>query len=140
MNIGPTIANRIVADGTVSDIMGTRIYPDYGRQADKVFPMAVYKVDGIEKPVTSDGATGFASAEFHVACVAPTAIAAAALADAIEAAIDSKAWTDDTTGLRVQGSFLKPDGREDDVVTNPQTEAILYYVVELTFDVRLSTL
>ena len=123
---------KLTNDAGVSAILGTRVYPSYDRQIDRVYPLAVYKLNVSPIPAF-DGPSGVEQGTATIAAVATTDPGAKALADAIQAALDQQPGT--WAGVVVQGMFLQPDGVRDDVVTEPSTEAILYYVKELTFDV-----
>lgn len=134
MLIGPAMFDRLTADPTVSGIIGTRLYPAYNRESNKVYPLAVYKIENETDQMASTGPTGLVSVDVIIACIAPTYRQASKLSDAVKTALNGTSWTDSTNDLNVQGCFMADDGRRDDVITEPSTETILYYVSELTFN------
>ncbi len=131
--LSPTVFARLTTDAGVSAIVAERVYPLYVREADKVFPYACFKTEAVSSHMASDGPTGLYSADLIVAAVDKTLIGSAALADAIQKSLDGATWSDTPNNIRIQGSFLKDDGREELPVTDQDTEAILYYQTELTF-------
>ena len=133
MNIAPAITTQLLNTSGVTAIVGTRIYPEYDRQADKVYPLAVYKVENVTTYMSNQGPTGFETADYVIAVIGETYADADAVASAIQTALDGSRGT--WSGVTIQGVFLKDDGVSDDVVTEPQTEEILFYTKELTFSV-----
>ena len=133
MNIAPAITNQLLGTSGVTAIVGTRIYPEYDRQADKTYPLAVYKVENVTTYMANDGPTGFETGDYVIAAIGETYADADAVASAIQSALDGARGT--WSGVTIQGVFLKDDGVSDDVVTEPQTEEILFYTKELTFSV-----
>ena len=134
MDIPTALAGQLLATPGVTNLIAQRVYPSYDKANDKTYPLAVYKVEGVSTLQTSEGPTGNQSGDFVVAAIGETYADAAAVAKAILAALDGQGGT--WSGLIVQGVFLKEDGISDDVVTEPQTEEILYYVKEMTFEVK----
>jgi hypothetical protein len=125
---------KLTADPNTLGI-GTRVYPEYARQSDKVYPLAVFKVENESRQLASDGPTGLVTCDYVIAAIAPTYKAASQLADLIETALNGKTWADTTNGVNIQGCFLADDGRREDMATNNDTEAANLYVTELTFNV-----
>lgn len=130
-SIQQTIMTRLTSDVTVAALIVDRIYPEYELEADKTYPAAVYKVENVTTQMASDGPTGLRSCDYVVAAISPSYDDASDLADAIQTALDGAVWSDGS--INVQGSFLKDDGREEDVVTIPDSEQLTLYVVTLTF-------
>ena len=118
----------------MSALVSNRIYPDWARQQDKVYPLIVYMIEGVQAERAFDGAIGLESANVVIACVGTTYASAAAISDAVQAALDCQRGT--WTGVVVQGCFLQDDGISDDVITVPQSEQITAYVRKLTFDIH----
>ena len=131
-DIATAIVSRLAAVPAVTGIIADRVYPDYVRQADKVYPLAVYSIK-INPVATFDGNPGIRYATLSLAAVDTTYEGASALAAAIETAIEGQSGTWDT--IFVQGVFLQDNGISDDVVTEPTTEEILAYVKSMTFDI-----
>ena len=129
-----SIVGQLLATTGVTNIIATNLYPDYDKQANKVYPLAVYKIENVTSLTVNSGVNGSQSADFIVAAIGATYSDASAVAIAMQTALDgvSGVWS----GVTVQGIFLKEDGISDDVITEPQTEEILYYVKELTFEVK----
>ena len=73
------------------------------------------------------------SADIVIACVATSYGSADQLCSTIVSALDGSAGT--WSSMQVQGVFLHDDGIADDVVTEADTEEILFYVREATFQV-----
>jgi len=136
--IADAIFSQVTSNGPVAALIGTRLYPEYDKQADKVYPLAVYKVENVTPLSTNTGSAGLESADVIIAAIAPKYADAATLARAIVNALDCQKGT--WTGIVVQGCFLKDDGIADNVVTEPTTEEILYHVKEITFTVWYQTI
>jgi hypothetical protein len=128
MNIARAFYDRLT--GVIGN---TRVYPAYVREADKVYPLACYKIENVTPQMASDGPTGLVSADYVIAAIDTTYNGSVTLANAIQTALDGATWTDNTNGVVVQGCFLKDDGREEETVTQQDTEVILYFVTTLTF-------
>ena len=133
MNIAPAITTQLLGTSGVTAIVGTRIYPEYDRQINKTYPLAVYKVENVTTYMANQGPTGFETADYVIAAIGETYADADAVASAIQTALDGQRGT--WGNIVVQGVFLKQDGIADDVVTIPNTEEILLYTKELSFSV-----
>lgn len=141
-NLALAIFSRLSTDAGVSAIVGAgddaRIYPQYDRQSDRVFPLIVYQIRITPEPAY-DGPSGIKYGTVTLAAIDVTNLAAETLALAIVASMDQPGGATQpgftAAGVTVQGSFLQDDGIVDDVVTQPETEQILYYVKRMTFDV-----
>ena len=133
MSLGPAIVYKLSSDAGVSAIVVDRIYPQYVRENDRLYPMIVYKIDNVDPQMTHDGPNGLESADLTLAAIGMSQVDARLLAEAIQTSINGSrgVWGD----LTVQGCFLKDDGINDDVITEPTTEEILAYVKELSFTV-----
>lgn len=130
--ISAAVFTQLTTNTAVEAIIAQRLYPDYDKQADLTYPLCVYKFDKAGSQMASDGPTGLKQTNVTVACIANTKAQADTLADAVEDCLDGASWTAQD-GTRIQGSFLVDDGRDDDIVTETSTEAILYYVTSLEF-------
>lgn len=133
-SLAGSIVGQLLATSGVTDVIATRLYPDYDKQANKVYPLAVYKIENVTPLIANDGPTGSESADFIIAAIGELYADANAVVVAMQTALQGArgVWS----GLTIQGIFLKEDGISDDVITEPQTEEILYYVKELTFEVK----
>jgi hypothetical protein len=133
--ISDAIFAQLTNDPAVGPLIGTRLYPQYDRQNSRTYPLCVYKFAKAPGGSTNQGPINLSSSVLIIAAIATTYIACETLANAIVACLDSARWT--TGGTIVQGTFLKEgDGIDDDVVTDPTTEEILYHVKRISFDVR----
>jgi len=121
----------VAATSALTAIIADRVYPAHVKIADKVYPLIAYKIDNFTTSSTYDAsANKLRSCHITVACIDTTYAGADRLAEAV-LAIDG---TDGTWGDTViQGCFLNEDSISDDVVTEPETEAILYFIKELSF-------
>lgn len=131
--IVPTFYTRLSTDSGVSALVASRLYPEYVRQSDTTYPLAVFKVENETSQLASDGPTGLYSADFVIAAVSPSYKTSAQVADAIQTSLDGAAFTDVGNNLRVQGCFAKEDGRTETVETQQDNEAMDLYIVEQTF-------
>ena len=136
MSIGPAIVSKILATTSVTTLIGTRFYPGYDKINDKVYPLAVYKIENVTPILANDGPTGLETADVVIACIGSTPADSDAVATVIQAAMDGARGT--WAGITVQGMFLKDDGISEDVITEPQTEEIIYFIKELSFTVSYS--
>lgn len=137
MTIADAVFNLLSNDPGVRPIVAARIYPNYNRQDDRIYPLLVYKIENESNYLTNDNAVSGASADIIIAAVTARYSDTAALARLILAAMDGAHGT--WAGVKVQGIFSKDDAGTDDVVTEPTTEKILYYVKELSFESRYET-
>jgi hypothetical protein len=132
-SIGPAILGKLLATAGVTTLVGNRIYPEYDFQRQKLYPLLVYKVENVTPLVANDGPSGAETADVVISCIGETYADADNVAFAVQTALDFESGT--WAGMTVQGVFLKDDGISDDVVEEPQTEEILYYVKLLSFSV-----
>ena len=131
--IAAALVSKILATTAVTNLIDDRIYAAYDRLENKVYPLAVYKVEEVSTLNCNDGPTGNISGDFQIACIGESYSDADALATALLTALDGASGT--WAGLQVQGVFLKENGISDDILTEPQTEEILYFIKELNFTV-----
>jgi hypothetical protein len=131
--LGAAIVTKVTGDTTITAISGGRIYPEYVRMSDKRYPLCVYKIEQVTPLLSNSGPTGLESAEIVIACIANTYKQAAQLSAVVQASLDGSLGASWGTTIVMQGCFLKDDGISDSVVTDPETEQILYYVKELSF-------
>jgi hypothetical protein len=136
VDIAPAIFNRLTTDSGVTNLIGTRVYPSYDRQSDRIYPLVTYKFD-ITPQAAFDGTAGIEYAVGKFAAVATTYAGATQVADALYNSLEARSGT--WAGVVVQGCYLQENGISDDVVTDPTTEEILYYVKVLQFDIQYST-
>jgi hypothetical protein len=132
MNIGPSLFSELTADTGVSGLIVDRVYPEWTREADKVYPLAVYTVE-TSPHLTNDGPSGLIYSTITIAAIGQTYADADAVGSAILDALNGNRGTWGT--VNVQGCFLHENGIDDKVITDPDSEAILFYSQELTFDV-----
>ena len=135
-DLADAIFARLSTDSGVSAIVGSstaaRVYPVWDRVADHVFPLVVYKID-VSQDVAFDGPISLATGNIRIAAVARSYDAAVALANAIMASLIGASGT--WAGVEVQGVFpAEQNSIADDVVNDPATENVLFYIRELTFD------
>ena len=135
-DIAAAMFNMITTDSGVIALMGTRLIPSYNRQGDRTYPLAVYKLDIAPAPAF-DGESGIEYGTLQIAAVATTYAQATALATAIRSAIDQKSGT--FAGTEVQGVFMQENGIRDDTMTDESTEAILFHIKEMNFDLAYTT-
>jgi hypothetical protein len=140
MSVGPTFYTRLTTDSTVSGIIGNRVYPEYARESDKTYPLAVYKIEKVTTLTASDGPTGFATCTYTIAAIDQTYKGSSQLADKLQANLDGATWTDSDNNINIQGVFLEPDGRTDEVITQQDSESILYFICQLEFQVAFNPL
>jgi hypothetical protein len=129
---GANIFGKLTSISGIAALVSNRIYPQYNRAADKQYPLIIYKVENQTTDAYYTGGTsGLEKADLVLACISITHAGADALATAVQLAIDddTSAWGSTT----MQDCSLKDDGITDDVVTNEETEEILFYVKELSF-------
>jgi hypothetical protein len=130
MTIQEQIVSVLTTDSDVTNLIGNRVYPEYNLSADKVYPLAVYKVENVSPQIASDGPTGLESCDFIVAAISPTYGQAQTLARTIYNALEG--YQIRTDSIQVQGMFLKDDGFSDNVQTEQESERILYYICEVS--------
>lgn len=130
-DIALAIVSVLNGNSGVTSLIGKRLYPQYDRSTDHIYPLGCYHVQ--ITPITAfDGAPGIEYAVITIAGIGSTQASATAVANALKAALQNQTGT--WAGVVVQGCFLQDNGIRDDVVTEPTTEEIICYVRELTFD------
>jgi hypothetical protein len=124
--------NTSLSLGLTNTVDGTvRIYPNYVRMEDDLYPQIVYDCQNYEPDISLDGAAGTATLDVKILCVGQTYDDADALAKPIATALDGTrgTWGEST----IQGCFLTEVAEDHFVDTDMQT--ILYYTKELQFKV-----
>jgi|SRR5665213_697314 len=129
--IGSALYSKLTTTAGIAALCGTNIYPNYIRESDQLYPQVVYDVGEIVEEVSFAGNVGIASAKAKITAVAKTYLACDALAKAIVAAIDEAAGT--WAGTQINGVWL--EDVEEEIVHDPTTELILYFVKVVTFEV-----
>jgi hypothetical protein len=134
-SLSQAFVSHIATVSPVTTLVSTRVYPQYQRLADKVFPALVYKIDQTTTFNTYDGAAAnqLVSSQIVIAAIGQTYSSAEATANAVQAALDGTSGT--WNGVTIQGVFLQEDGITDDVVTEAETEEIIYHIREMNFQV-----
>ena len=125
-DIATAIVSRIQSETSLF------VYPEYVRENDNQYPLAVYQIKVTPCP-TFSGDAGLRYATLTVAAIDTSYAGSATAAHAIETAINGQHGT--WAGIVIQGVFLQDDGISDDVVTEPVSEMILAYVKTMTFDI-----
>jgi hypothetical protein len=133
MSLPEQMYTKLSTTTAVSSLIGNRIYPEYDLSADKVYPLAVYKIENVTPQLASDGPTGLESADYIIAAISPTYGQAQQVARAIYNALEGYSVT--TDDIQIQGCFLKDDGFTDNVMTEQESERILFYITEASFQV-----
>lgn len=109
MTVEQLIYDRLLANSTISGIVGTRVFHDYDQSPeDPNAAPAAFIVFGLERESESEDVTKTRSwfvAEYSVACVAPTAENKVALANAVKA--EMKALRGTTGDLVIKDSILR---------------------------------
>lgn len=132
--LGPGVIAKLAASAAVAALVADRIYPQYVREADRRTPYLVLKIEQVEAIRTFAGPCGLETADLVIAAVGATQKEADTIARAVQTTLDyalHQTWG----SVTVQGCFLKEDGINDDVVTQPETEEILAFVKQLDFSV-----
>ena len=132
MSLNTALVSYLQADTALAALIVDRIYPEFDSPEDHLYPLAVYKLD-VTPLMANDGPIGLETATLTIAAIAPTYAQAKDVGSALQTALDGKRGT--WSGVVVQGAFLNDDGVTDDVVTEPTTRQILYYIKELTFTI-----
>jgi len=131
--IAPALLTLLTANSALTALVGKRITP---LEADRseVFPLVVYELRDFERPGGLGGANGIANCVFRATAIAKSY----ADMDAVGTAIaDVLAWYQGTVnGVVFQGIFL--DKTEENRIVDPDTDATLYFLRTLDFDLRAS--
>lgn len=130
-DIATAIVRRLTDDNAIVGAIDNRIYPNYVKQGDKLYPQLVYELGEDEPEEAFDGATGVANAELTIQAIGKSYADAAALRQLVVANLDGSDGTWD--GVKVQGVFA--EGVQEFHVVQAETEAILYYVSQKTFKI-----
>jgi len=133
MSLGSAVTQQLLSLDAVTAVIAHRLYPVYDPQVNKVYPQAVYKIESVSTLNCNDGPTGNQSCDYVISVIGETYADADNVAAVILTALDGSSGT--WSGTKIQGVFLKPDGVSDDIVTEPQTEEILFYLKEMSFSV-----
>ena len=109
-------------------LVSSRVYPQWSRLVDAVYPAAIYKIEGVSSTQTYGGVDSLTSCTLSIACVGLDAVA---VGEIVQTALDGAAGT--YAGTVIQGIFLNEDGVSDEVQNDSTSDAILYYVRQLEF-------
>jgi hypothetical protein len=120
-----TIQN-LLNTSAVTTLVGTSVYPDWSTLADDSYPMIVCKIEGVTSTHTYGGTDSLTSCTINLACIGKSYSDAVSVANAVQDTLDGFSGTWGTT--TIQGVFLNDDGVNDEVTTEPESEAILYFV------------
>lgn len=131
--ISVSIKTQLAGNSGVRALVAARVYPDWARMQDKIYPLIVYEISGVQVLRGMDGPIGLESAVVTIAAVGKTYDEAVKVSDAVQDALDCQLGT--WAGVVVQGCFLQDDGITDEVFTATNTEQITAYIRKLTFDI-----
>jgi hypothetical protein len=141
MMIGPAIYQRLITDSAVTALLGTdptRIYPNDIKEPDKfdaagraLFPQASYTVKNPQFDVTYTHNSGLVYVDVEIMVAGLTYISCEQTAQAILSSIDQQGGT--WGGTVVSAVFFEQ--WEDSTIIEPDTQAIMYYLKEMTFNV-----
>lgn len=136
--IGPAIYQKLISDATVTNIIGTRIYPNFIREPDKyddegsaLFPQASYEVKNPQYDTTYTGNSGLVFADVTITVAALRYTQCETAAQSIVNSLDQQSGT--WGGVQVSRVFFQD--MDDATVTDASSEQILYYVKDITFNV-----
>jgi hypothetical protein len=126
--IGKAITAILIADTTVSTIIGTNISammsPELGRQA--AYPQIVYESHGADNATTNDGKSGLVDQTIRVYCLAMDEPTADALAVAVNSALmGTRKGT--YGGANVSGFFFKDEDSGTDTIAQIGQDQIIYW-------------
>ena len=130
-SIAEAICGQLTGSAGVTNVIGDRVFPSWSREADNVYPLAVYDCDQGNSLITNTGSAGLSSTEIKICTIGQTYASADAACSAIVTLLDGAKGTWD--GVVVQGVFLQDDGIGDDIVYDAESEEILFYVKEARF-------
>jgi hypothetical protein len=131
--IAQAITAQLLATQGVTSLIGQAIYPEYDREADHGYPLAVYKMESVTAQMSASGPTGLESADYVIAAIGKSYADADAVGRAIKTALDGSRGT--WSGVAVQGVFLKDDGIAEDFTNDASSDEIAFYTQTLTFQV-----
>jgi hypothetical protein len=129
--LGQALYARLSADAGVTALCGANLYPNYIRESEQLYPQIVYAVEDVAEDAAHDGLSGLITAKARVTAVGKTYAAADALAAAVLASLDAQTGSWGTSW--VLGCWL--DDLHEDLVHDPSSEQVLYYLKELTFQI-----
>ncbi len=96
------IVARLLANGTLAALVGTRIYAQVA-PADATTPYIVWQRTSVQRVDSHDGASGLATQMYQVNCFDEDYLDVLAVADAVRGAIDGFDGTMGTTaGVRIR--------------------------------------
>jgi hypothetical protein len=132
---GSAIFSRLSTDTNISALVGNRIYPQYVREVDKVYPELIYKVEQDTADLCYDGPTGLQTCTLNVYVIGNPRQIVEPVANAVLTSLNGSLgqWG---THTYVQGCFIKDDGISDDIDTEQVDETIIAYIKELAFEVK----
>ena len=87
MEIGKAIYNILSTTTNISDLVGTRIFPNVAPQT-TTFPFIIYDVNGVQPNDTKDGASTLDTNDVMISCYSETYSQASDLAQKIRVAMD----------------------------------------------------
>ena len=115
MNVGKAIYYLLSNAQSVTDIAGTRIYPELAEQ-EAVAPYAVYQIVSVNPDDTNDGPAVIDEVVVDILCVAESYNEAADLATAVRASLDRVRGT--YNGVNVES--IQYDSTDSDVQDSPR--------------------
>lgn len=124
---------RLKADGTLSALVSTRIYPQIAPASSGSPPNDHIVLSRISAmPVDShDGASGLVAESLQVSCLATTHLGAQAIADAVNGSLDG---TDGTIGTTT-GVRYRRTGERDIPSIDAENQERQIYGVQVDFEV-----
>jgi len=132
--IGSSIYNQLSTSSAVTNLVGTRIYPNNIKERE-AFPQLVYEIKNNVRDDSLNGETGLASIEVTIIAVSLSYATTDSIADAVASALHNQ--TGVWSGVTVQGCFLTDI--VDDTVVETESDRILYYLKESTYLVWYQT-
>jgi hypothetical protein len=106
-----------------------RIFPNYVRMGDKMYPQLVFDCENYQPDYTLDGSDGLPEIDVKILAIGQTYDEADELGRAVAIALDGTRGTWGTTN--VKGCFLT--GVSEDHFVDTDLETILFYQKELQF-------
>jgi hypothetical protein len=137
--IGPALFAKLSSDQSILDLTGNedgsaRIFPNYVREQDQVYPLMMYDAKDLDIDSCFDGDGGISTVSVTVRCIATNYDEAETLATALIKSLNNSSGT--WGGLVVQGCFLDESGVTEEVIyeSNATDTVLLLFKKEVTFN------
>ena len=131
-DVAAAAAAALLSSASVTALVGQRVWPQWAKQADVVYPYCIYNIDGVTPIGTySSGTNSLRSCTLSVACIAKTYGQAVGVSEAVLSTLDNADGV--FGGVSVQGIFLNDDGISDDVLTESESETLVVQIRTLSF-------